>query len=303
MKKRRFVLSLLVAENDYQQEQAATAQEAARRHGAELEIVYAGNDAVTQGQQLLEFIQSRERRPDGILCHPVGTPLAQVAREAVSAGVAWGILNREADYIPELRQNSSVPVFSVTVDQHEIGQIQGRQFRALLPGGGLVLYIMGPTSNPALQTRAAGLESAKPANVQLRNLPGRLTEQSGYDAVSNWLSLSTSRTSPVKLVAAQNDYMVMGARRALSEKMHGEERARWAQLPYLGCDACPQTGRKWVQQGLLTASVVLPPAAGHALELMAKALEASSQPPERTLLSPVPFPAMEKLASANGNSG
>jgi len=303
MKKRRFLLSLLVAENDYQQEQAATAQEAARRCGAELEIVYAGNDAVTQGQQLLEFIQSPERRPDGILCHPVGTPLAQVAREAASAGIAWAILNREADYIPDLRKSSSAPVFSVTVDQREIGQIQGRQFHALLPEGGLALYVMGPTSNPALQTRAAGLESAKPANVQLRTLPGRLTEQSGYDAVCSWLSLSTSRSSPVKLVAAQNDNMAMGARRAFSEKMAGAERERWAQLPYLGCDACPQTGRKWVQQGLLTASVVLPPAAGRALELMAKGLETSSQPPERTLLSPMPFPEIEQLGSTNGTSG
>src|SRR5262249_43294050 len=137
----------------------------------------------------------------------------------------------------------------------------------------------------------------------LRTLPGKLTEQSGYDAVNNWLSLSTSRNSPVKLVAAQNDYMVMGARRALSEKMHGEERERWARLPYLRRDACPQTGRKWVQQGLLTASVVLPPSAGQALELMAKALEGSTQPSERTLLTPVPFPAMQKLTSANGNGG
>src|SRR5262249_2656600 len=205
--------------------------------------------------------------PDGILCHPVGTALAQVAREAASAGIAWAILNREADYIPELRKGASVPVFSVTVDQREVGQIQGRQLHALLPEGGLALYIMGPTSNPALQTRAAGLEAAKPANVQLRTLPGRLTEQSGYDAVANWLSLSTSRGSPVKLVAAQNDNMAMGAQRALSEKTLGDDRERWEGLPYVGCDACPPTGQKWVQQGLLTASVFLPPSAGRALAL------------------------------------
>src|SRR5262245_29413404 len=294
MKTRKFVVSLMVAENDYQQEQAAAAREAARGLGAEIDLIFAGNDAVAQGQQLLEYIQSPSRRPDGIICHPVGTPLAQVARQAASAGIAWAVLNREADYIPDLRRTAKVPIFSVTVDQREVGQIQGRQIRALLPEGGLVLYVMGPTSNPAMQMRAAGLESAKPANVQLRSLPGKLTEQSGYDAVKNWLSLSTSRSSPVKLVAAQNDNMAMGARRALSEKTLGADRERWEGLPYVGCDACPPTGQKWVQQGLLTASVFLPPSAGRALELMAKALETSEQPSERTQLSPLPFPDLTK---------
>jgi ribose transport system substrate-binding protein len=297
MKKLSFVVSLMLAENDYQNEQAAAAREAARKFGADIEVLYAGNDAVVQGQQLLKFIQSADRRPDGIVCHPVGTPLAHVAREAVAAGIAWAIVNREADYISELRHNAPAPVFSVTVDQHEIGRIQGMQLGALLPDGGLALYIVGPTSNPALKMRTAGMESAKPANVQLRTLPARLTEQSGFDVVTNWLELTTSHTSPVKLVAAQNDNMAMGARRAFSEKMTGSERERWGQLPYIGCDACPQSGQKWVLQGLLTASIILPPSAGLALELMAKAIQSPQTLPGRTLLAPVPFPPTEKLAA------
>jgi ribose transport system substrate-binding protein len=131
MKRRRFVVALMVAENDYQQQQAAAAQEVGQRLGADVEILYAGNDAVAQGQQLLELLQSPERRPDGIICHPVGTSLAQVARQAASLGTGWVILNREADYVPELRKNFHVPMFSITVNQHEVGRIQGRQFGAL----------------------------------------------------------------------------------------------------------------------------------------------------------------------------
>jgi ribose transport system substrate-binding protein len=298
MKKLSFVVSLIVAENDYQQEQAAAAKEAARKLDADLEVVYAGNDAVSQGQQLLEFIQSADRQPDGIVCQPVGTPLAQVAREAVAAGIGWAILNREADYISELRQRARAPVFSVTVDQQEVGRIQGHQIAALLPQGGMALYILGPTSNPAFQMRTAGMEAAKPANVQLRTLPARLTEQSGYDVVTNWLGLTTSHTSPVKLVAAQNDSMAMGARRAFSERMIGRARDHWGRLPYIGCDACPQSGQKWVQQGLLTASILLPPSAGRALELMAKAVQSPQSVSERTQLSPLPFPPIEKLTAA-----
>jgi ribose transport system substrate-binding protein len=295
VKRLKFVVSLVVEENDYQQEQAAAAKEAADKLDADVEVLYAGNDAVAQGQQLLEFIQSPDRRPHGIICHPVGTVLAQVAREAVNAGIGWAILNREASYISELRQTAKAPVFSVTVDQHEVGRIQGLQMGALLPEGGMALYVVGPKSNPALQMRTAGTEAAKPASVQLRMLPGRLTEQSGYDVVSNWLELSTAASSPVKLVAAQNDSMAMGARRAFAEKMVGKAREQWGRLPYIGCDACPQTGQQWVRQGLLTASVVLPTIAGRAVELMARGMQAPSALAERTMLSPTPFPALEKL--------
>ncbi len=300
MTKRYFVVSLMVAENDYQQEQAAAARVAATRLGADMDILYAANDAILQGQQLLQIIQAPGRRPDGIVCHPIGTALPQVARQAVAAGIGWAIVNREADYVPELRVASKVPVFSVTVDQHEIGRIQGRQLGTLLPKGGLALHIVGPKSNPAFQMRVAGMESTKPANVQMRSLPGRLTESSGYDAVVQWLTLSTARTSPVELVAAHNDSMAMGARRAFSERMIGAERERWCNLPYIGCDACPGSGQKWVHQGLLTASIVLPASAGRALEMLAKAIESGVQPPDRTPLAPEPFPAMEKLATAAG---
>jgi len=300
MKKLYIVVSLIVSENQYQQEQAAAAKEAAQRLGAEIEVIYGGTDAIAQGQQLLELIQSSGRRPDAIICHPVGTSLMQVAQGAVTAGIGWAIANREGDYVAELRKKSKVPVFAVTVDHHEVGRIQGRQLGALLPDGGLVLCILGPTSNPAFKMRLEGLESTKPANVQMRTLPGKLTEQSGYEAVVNWLSLSTSRSSPVKLVMAQNDEMVMGARRAIAEKITLQDRERWSNLPYLGCDACPGAGQKWVRNGSLTASVLLPPSAGRALEMMVKALISGEQPAERTAISPTPFPEMEKLLAVAG---
>jgi len=297
MKKFRFVVSLIVAENDYQQEQAASAREAAKRLGADIDIIYAGNDAVAQGQQLLDVIQSTTQRPDGIICHPVGTSLAQVARQAASAGIGWAILNREADYLPELRRNSQVPMFLITVDQREIGRIQGRQFGVLLPEGGLVLYVTGPSSNPAFKMRSEGMESTKPANIQLRTLPGKLTEQSGYDAILQWLSLSTSRASQIRLVAAQNDNMAMGARKAFIENMTNETRERWSNLFYTGCDGCPGSGEKWVREGSLNASVVLTPTAGRAMEMLANALQNSEQPPERTEVTPRALPELGMLAA------
>lgn len=64
MKKLSFLVSLTNDDNDYQQEQAAAADKAARRLGVDLKIIHASNDAVTQSQQLLHYIQgSASSRP------------------------------------------------------------------------------------------------------------------------------------------------------------------------------------------------------------------------------------------------
>src|SRR5258708_27682743 len=253
-----FLISLIMADNAYQQDQAAAAGEAARRLGVHVQILYADNDAITQSQQLLNVIQSSsdDSRPDAIVCHPVGTTLKQVAREAMARGIGWALLNREDNYLSEL-QSMSRPSFCVTVDQEEVGRIQGRQFGALLPKGGLVLYILGPSINPVFKQRTAGMESTKPQNIPIRTLRGNLTEKSGYDAVTAWLQLKTSRATPVSLVAGQNDNMAIGARKAFEEILSGEERERWSSLPYTGCDA--RAGQEWLRAGLLAASVFLPP--------------------------------------------
>ncbi len=291
-----FLISLIMEENAYQQDQAAAASEAARRLGAQVQILYADNDAITQSQQLLNVIQSSsaDSRPDAIVCHPVGTTLKQVAREAMAREIGWALLNREDDYLTELR-NAAKPAFCVTVDQEEVGRIQGRQFGVLLPWGGLVLYILGPSMNPVFKQRAAGMESTKPQNVPIRTLRGNLTEQSGHDAVTAWLQLKTSRATPVSLVAGQNDNMAIGARKAFEEILSGEERERWSTLPYTGCDASPRAGQEWLRTGLLKASVFLPPTAGVAVETMVQAIQTKKQPPLRKQLAPESYPPMGNL--------
>src|SRR2546429_124399 len=111
MKKLRFLVSLTTDDNDYQIEQAQSAEDAARKFGVELQVIYADNDAITQSTQLLKAIQAEEsHRPNAIVFEPVGgTALPQVARAAASAGIGWAILNRDANYVPELRKSSPAP--------------------------------------------------------------------------------------------------------------------------------------------------------------------------------------------------
>jgi ribose transport system substrate-binding protein len=296
MKRLRFVVALTNDDNDYQIEQAVAAQAVARKLNVDLTLLYAQNSGVVQSQQLLQTVQvDAASRPDGIIFEPAGgTAMPQVAQAAAAAGIAWVVLNRETEYIRSLRQQFAVPAFTITSDHEEVGRIQGRQLAALLPAGGSVLYIQGPTENLAAKQRTAGMYETKPANIEIKLLKAQWTEASAYKAVSTWMMLATSRQARMNAVAAQDDSMAMGARRAFEDLPDAEARAHWLSQPFLGCDGMPKTGQAWIKSGLLTATILIPPNAGRAVEMLAGALQ-GMQVPEQTLLTPVPIPHLDAM--------
>ena len=297
MNKLRFLVSLTTSDNDYQLEQAQSAEQMARKLGVEIQIVYADNDAITQSTQILKAVQADENeRPDAVIFEPVGgTALPQAARAAASAGIGWAVLNRDASYIPELRRSSSAPIFSVSSDHLEIGRIQGRQFAALLPQGGSILYMQGPGENSAAKERTMGMQETKPPNIHFTLLSGQWTKESAQRAVRSWLKLSTSQKAAIDLIGAQNDAMALGARKAFEELSSESERERWLKLPFTGCDGLPNTGEAWVRTGLLTATVFVPPNAGQAIETLVDAIQNGKKAPERALTVPVSIPALQEL--------
>jgi ABC-type sugar transport system substrate-binding protein len=295
--KLKYLLSLPTDDNDYQQEQAAAAKDTATRLGLDLQVVYANNDAIEQSDQILKAIQSPAgTRPDAILFEPLGaTALPQVARAASGAGIGWVVLNRNAEYIPELRRAGRAPAFAVSSDHVEIGRIQGLQFAALLPQGGSVLYIQGPSENSAAKERTFGMQQLKPANVKINMLKGQWTEESAYKAVSSWMRLSTSGKQLVDLVGAQDDSMAIGARKAMQESSDETLREKWLGVPFTGCDGLIATGQQYVRNGLLTATVVVPANTKLALEMLVAAMQQSKNPPELALTAPTSFPSVEEL--------
>jgi ribose transport system substrate-binding protein len=294
--KPKLVVSLLTLDNDYQVEQASSAEEAARVAGADVQVIYADNDTIQQSQQILKFVQVKpELRPDGIILEPVGgTGLPQVARAAVAAGISWVILNREVDYVNQLRQSCSAPVFAVAADNQEVGRLQARQFSTLLPSGGSVLYIQGPSDADAAKFRMSGMLEAKPSNIQVKTIKAQWTEASAHKAVTSWLRLSTSQHAQIDVVSAQNDAMAAGAQKAFLQ-VDAAGREHWKTLRFLGVDGVPKTGLAWVKQGLLTATIITPPLAGPAVEMLVSALRSGKLPPEVTLMGPRSYPPIEAL--------
>src|SRR5229473_2944109 len=253
----RFIVSLTTKDNDYQLEQAASAQAAALKVGVDAQILYADSDAITQSTQLLKAIQSdAAMRPHAIVFEPVGgTAFPQVAQAAVSAKIGWAALNREAD------------------------------------------YIQGPSENSAAQDRTEGMQMAVPHNVQIISLRGRWTEESAQRAVESWLRLNTSNKTQIDVVGAQNDLMAMGARKAFEDVTNIADREKWLRLPFTGVDGLVKTGQAWVRGGTLAATVMVPTNAGQAISMMVEALKTGKDVAQRTLTVPESLPGIEKLAA------
>jgi ribose transport system substrate-binding protein len=293
MAKPRLLLSVTNDTNDYQIEQVQTARQAAAREFVDL--VYAQDDGILQSQHLLDRIQSTSAsRPSAIIFEPAGaTVLPHVARVAAAAGIGWVVLSRDADYIGDLRSSYQVPAFVVTADHVGIGRTQGRQLAALVPQGGIVLHLHGPAHSEAARLRHVGLLATKPENIQLRVMKAQWSEASAHRIVRSWLELPTSRATEIAAVCAQDDSMAMGARKAFEESVLGP--AAWQQIPFLGCDGMPITGQEWVRRGLLAATVLSPPTAPVAIELIARFLRHGTMPPDCTLTETKSIPDLETL--------
>jgi ribose transport system substrate-binding protein len=297
MARLRFIVSLITKDNDYQVEQASSAKAAAQSLGVDVEILFADGNAITQSTQILKHVQApAEQRPSGIVVEPVGgTAMPQVAKAAVAAGIGWAVLNRDAEYISEMRRASKLPIFEVSTDHMAVGELQARQLAALLPMGGQVLYLQGPSENFATKERLAGLHRGLTPKTKLTSLRAQWTEDSARKSVESWLTLTSGKKIMIDVVAAQNDAMAIGARKALLDVAHPVEREVWQSLPYLGVDGVPNTGQAWVRARTLKATVITPPTAGEALLMMAGALTRHTSVAERKLIAPTSFPSLDAL--------
>jgi ABC-type sugar transport system substrate-binding protein len=296
MKKLRIVVAL-PNDNAYQHEQALVAKATGEQLGIDLQILKANDDSITQSQQLLEIIQSRAEQPAAFIVEPVtATGLRRVAEAAVGAGIGWVISNSDVDYVKELRKNTKLPVFIVTQGQFEIGRLQGKQFAALLPQGGNVLYLEGPTMSSVAVQRREGMETARPPKVQLTTLRSKWSEDNAYQSASSWLRLATSRAEKYNLVAGQTHELALGARKAFQNMENAEQKQKWMDIPFLGIGIAGQV-KPLVHGHILDAAVVTSVTMDTAIKLVVRALESQVQPPERTVVEVSSYPELEKVAA------
>jgi ABC-type sugar transport system substrate-binding protein len=295
----------LMDSGDYQELLWDDCQHAAHKFGFPVRAFWADNDSKKQAKQIQSCLGEPEyQRPTLLLCCPVREiALISTARTAASLGVGWVAMLRWNDYINDLRQEfGAVPIFCVTTDQREVGRIQGRQVRTLLPSGGTLLYIRGPLGTSSAMGRFAGVQEVlNGSSVGIVTLNADWSAEGGERALLEWArSAPPGELPPRLLVAAQNDAMAMGARKALEEIARERPAFAPAAVRVCGCDGTPRFGQRLVNEGKLTATVIMPPVAGRAVSDVASMLDGGARPPAQVVLPPASFPDLPVLARFAG---
>jgi ABC-type sugar transport system substrate-binding protein len=272
---------------------------AARRHGFAVQTFVAGDDLPTQVRQIeASLAEPPGRRPNCVIVAPVNESALRVAAHAAARlGVAWVMLLRWGDYIDELRRDfPRLPLFAVLADQLEVGRIQGRQFRALLPRGGEAVYIRGPLGTSSTTRRFTGLQEVLQGSaIDLFVLNSDFSVAGGERVMRNQTQIF-QKPGPAKfIVGAQNDAMAMGARKAVEDAAQGATNFSMARIAFCGSDGTPGYGQRLVTEGKLATTVIMPSCAGRAVDEIASALSGKPLPPSVIALKPSGFPEPHRI--------
>lgn len=297
---RTIALFLRARGNDYQERLREDCVATAARLGLEVEEHSADDDAEVQAAQIDARVRRNGTHPvAAILVSPVReSGLRLAAFDAARAGIPYALLNRPGDYLAPLRQDfPDVALFSISADQSEIGRIQGRQFRRLLPEGGDLLYIQGPRMTSSAQMRLRAMQDEiRDARIQVSLAHGDWSADGGDRIARRWARGLVERPPVASVVGAQNDGMAAGALRALRALAAEEGRPGLARVAVTGCDGSPDFGQKLVGDGDLSATVVIPSAAGAAVEAVARVIADGVLPPVELVLPVASHPPLDRLA-------
>jgi ABC-type sugar transport system substrate-binding protein len=299
VRRREIALFLRSRDNDYQMRLADDAVKMGERVGFSVRVTAASNDSARQSAQVAEALAGSSDELAAVLISPVREEtLAEVARQAVAKGVGWVVLNREGSYVPMLRSEfPGVPIFGVTPDQTQIGRIQAEQVKLLLPEGGSILCITGPAHTSSSQRRLDALRADLGPEHVVNVLEADWTSEGARLLLDRWLQEAEAPTLP-DAVCAQNDEMALGARQALRDVASRRELPWLATLPIIGCDGSAGLGQRMVLRGRIWATVMVPSAAGPAVEWLARARDGDGEPPAHLTLSVSSFPGLEQLQPA-----
>lgn len=295
---KRIGLFLVSDQMAYQRLLAEDALRAAQKAHIDLDVFSADDTAAQQSNQIVKFLHAHPDEQLAIISMPVmdighEQPLENLGRKVLSRGVAWMLLNRDVEpHVLRMRgEFPSLPVGLVTIDNLEIGRIQGRQVKSLLPAkGATILHVLGSTMTSAARDRAVGLREVVTPFVTLYEVQAMWSPDAAEKLVARWLS-SAAHEGALHAIVCQNDPMAVGARRALVRLSRERNKPEWRRMPLLGVDGLLTEGRRLVDERALVATVIVPPTSGRAVELLAKAWQSQTPVPQKVVLEPKPYPA------------
>jgi ABC-type sugar transport system substrate-binding protein len=288
----RMALFMERESNPYMGQVQAEAAAEAEARGLLLECFFADNRFL-QIQQLYASIRAARDRPDGIAVFPAhDDSLGRVARAALESGMDWVSLHRRAGDLDALqRQFPRSAVTLVGPDQVEIGRLQGRLARRYALGG-RILYVQGSQSHASAAQRLQGFREVIDARREIVGiLDGNWTAEDAQLGVQRWMHVMMPSIGRIDAVVCQNDAMAEGARAALEETTAPVARFDAAAVPIIGCDGLRQQGRRFVDEGKLSATVVIEDVGRHAVRAVSDRLRGLT-PVAEIILRPSAYPSL-----------
>jgi ABC-type sugar transport system substrate-binding protein len=304
---RRIALFLSLP-NETTQAWVSDAKKEARRYNLEVIEYWYENSTQKQTRQISECIFND--LADALIIMPARfSGPARLIAQAVSKNKPVVLLNRTAGdmnpdvawSLPQLNlQYPSVLAACVTPDEIEIGRLQGRQIRALLPDGGTVLYVQGDTMTSAAMDRTTGMEEIIRGDARYRigKVDGKWNAESAKTAVLDWLNVVRSDdTLRLDLVCSQSEMMIPGIQAALSSGANESVGSRLRQALLICCNGLPASKRE-VDKGILAATIEIPLRIPPAIRLVGEYWNMGKLPPEPELkLQPTSYPPLDALAN------
>jgi inositol transport system substrate-binding protein len=291
------VALFLVERSDFQELLRKDAEAAAKRSGITLETYFTGHEFSGQVKQVREVIEGAAR-PNAVIVLPVRDHgFGLTVRAALRAGISFVYIDRTEDDLSEVAKDATAGavVSQVCPDEIETGRIQGRQFRALLPKGGKVLYIQGSRRSLSGRDRTRGMEEVVAgSSLEITPVEAGFSTDEARKAVLHRLELLGRIHARVDLIGCQTDQIALGALKALDEVAVQLGQPEIAKIPVTGCDATPELGQKLVEGGRMAASISLPHVTGPAVEAVARHLHGTALPPT-LFFKATSFPPEDRL--------
>ncbi len=243
--------------------------QAAARHPS-LELVYkdAQNDSLRQRAQVEELLDQKVRLL--IISPKESAPLTKPVAEVFRRGVPVIVLDRAVE-------GDAYTTF-IGADNRRIGREAGKWAAQTLGGRGVIVELKGlMTSTPAQHRHEGFLEG-----LDTSHNPGLRV---GFEADMQWLEPNARKEmdaalaahQKIDLVYAHNDPGAHGA--YLAAKAAGRER----EMKFIGIDALPHEGVRYVQEGLLDATFAYPTGGAEAIAWTVKILAGEKPPKSITL--------------------
>ena len=241
---------------------------AAEHPNVKLVMKDAQNDSLRQRAQVEELVA---QHIDLLIISPKeAAPLTKPVREVFERNIPVIVLDRAVE-------GDAFSTF-IGADNKKIGAEAGKLVAKLLGGKGTIVELEGlMTSTPGRDRHSGFREGLAAANA--------LELKVAFEADMAWLEPNARREmdsalaahKKIDLVYAHNDPGAHGA--YLAAKAAGRER----EMKFVGIDALPQEGVRYVKEGILDATFAYPTGGAEAITLGLELLE-GKKPPHRVTL-------------------